>query len=98
MVPLNLQVELHGQLLTISVEQLDQLPDAVGYMRYQVRTAEQRSVVLVNLEAEQLFPEENIGLSEDDVFTPDETSVIAAAIREYNSGRRLTFDQLTFDF
>jgi hypothetical protein len=98
MVPFNLQVELHGQLLTISVEQLDQLPDAVGYIRYQIQAADRRSVVLVSIEAEQLFPEDNIGLSGDDVFTPDEISVIAAAIREYNSGRRLTFDQLTFDF
>jgi hypothetical protein len=98
MVPFNLQVELHAELLNISVKPLDQLPDAVGYMRYQIRTAKQRSVVLVNVEAEQLFPEDNIGLSRDDAFTPDETSVIAAAIREYNSGRRLTFDQLTFDF
>ena len=98
MVPYNLQVELHRQLLPISVEQMDQLADAVGYMRYQIRTAEQRSVILVNIDAEQLLPEDIIGFSEDDVFTLEEIGVIAAAIRQYNSGRRLTFDQLTFDF
>ncbi|MBS7565515.1 hypothetical protein KHS38_13970 [Mucilaginibacter sp. Bleaf8] len=98
MVPYNLQVELHGHLLNISVEQLDQLADAVGYMRYQIRTAEQRSVILVNIEAEQLLPEDIIGFSEGEVFTLEEIGVIAAAIRQYNSGRRLTFDQLTFDF
>lgn len=98
MVPFNLQVELHAEMLNISVKQLDQLLDAVCYMRYHIRIAEQRSVFLVNVETEQLFPEYNVGLSEDSVFAPDEIGVITAAIREYNSGRSLSFDQLTFDF
>lgn len=98
MVPFNLQLEINARLLTISVEQLEQLADSVGFMRYQIRSFNHNTVILVNIEEKQLAPEAVIGFSEDDVFTPDEVKVIAAAIRQYNSGRKLTFDQMTFDF
>lgn len=67
-------------------------------MRYQVRTFNHRSVVCVNIEDEPLSPEEVIGYGEDEVFTLDEIKAIAAAIREYNSSRKLNFDQMHFDF
>ena len=98
MVPFNLQLEINARLLTISVEQLDQLADNAGFMRYQIRSFNHDTVIFVNIEEEQLPPEVVIGFSEDDVFTLDEIRLIAAAIRQYNSGRKLTFDQMTFDF
>lgn len=98
MVPFNLQLELGGRLTTFSAEQLDQLADETGFMRYQVRTFNHRSVVCVNIEDEPLSPEEVIGYGEDEVFTLDEIKAIAAAIREYNSSRKLNFDQMHFDF
>ena len=98
MVPFNLQLEINERLLTISVEQLDQLADTIGFMRYQIRTFNYNTVIFVNIEEEQLSPEDIIGFSEDDVLTLDEIKVIAAAIRQYNDGRKLKFDQMTFDF
>lgn len=98
MVPFNLQLEINERLLTISVEQLDQLADTIGFMRYQIRTFNYNTVIFVNIEEEQLSPEDIIGFSEDDVLTLDEIKAIATAIRQYNDGRKLKFDQMTFDF
>lgn len=98
MVPFNFQLELADRLTTFSAEQLDQLADAAGFMRYQVRTFNHRAVVCVNIEDEPLAPEEMIGYSEDEVFTPDQVRAIGEAIRAYNAGRKLIFDQLSFDF
>lgn len=98
MVPFNLQLELGGRLTTLSAEQLDQLADEAGFMRYQVRTFNHRSVVCVNIEDEPLSPEEVIGYGEEEVFTIAEIKTIAAAIREYNNSRKLNFDQMHFDF
>lgn len=95
MVPFNLQFELGGKLTTFSVEQLEQLADSQGFMRYQVRTFNQGSVIFVNIEDE---PDEVIGYTEEEVFTLDEVKVIAAAIRAYNASRQLNFDQMAFDF
>jgi hypothetical protein len=98
MVPFNLQIELHARQVTFSVEQLDQLADNVGFMRYQVRTFNHNSVIYVNNGADPLEPGEIIGFSEDEVFSPDEVMAIATAIRGYNSSRKLNFDQMHFDF
>lgn len=114
MVPYNLQLELNARQVTISAEQLDQLADEAGFMRYQIKTFNDSSVVYVNIEdvpqlpntpqeAENLFetinyPDQNIGYSLDNVFSVDEVVAIARAIREYNSSRKLNFDQMHFDF
>ena len=98
MVPFNLQIELNARLVTFSAEQLDQLADNAGFMRYQIRTFNHHSVIYVNIEDEPLEPEDIIGFSEDEVFSLDELRTIAAAIREYNSSRKLNFDQMHFDF
>lgn len=98
MVPYNFQLELAGKLTTFSADQLDQLADAAGFMRYQVRTFNHRAVIFVNIEAEPLSPEEIIGYSEDETFSLEEVKSIAAAIREYNTSRKLNFDQMAFDF
>jgi hypothetical protein len=97
MVPFNLQLELANKLTTVSVEQLDQLADTAGFMRYQIRTFNQRSVVLVNIEDERL-PEKIVDYSEDEAFSWDEVKAIAIAIRNYNDSRKLNFDQMAFDF
>jgi hypothetical protein len=98
MVPFNLQLELANTLTTISVEQLDQLTDTVGVMRYQIRTFNHNSVVCVNIEDEPSSPEEIIGYCEDEEFSLDEVNSIATAIRQYNNSRKLNFDQMHFDF
>lgn len=98
MIPFNLQLELNAGLVTISVEQLEQLADQEGFMRYQIRTFNDRSVVYVNIEDEPLASPKIIGYSEDDVFSPDDVKAIATAIRQYNSSRKLNFDQMHFDF
>jgi hypothetical protein len=98
MVPFNLQIELNARPVTFSAEQLDQLADNAGFMRYQIRTFNHHSVIYVNIEDESLEPEDIIGFSEDEVFSLDEVRTIAAAIREYNSSRKLNFDQMHFDF
>ncbi|HEK22068.1 MAG: hypothetical protein C0191_04700 [Mucilaginibacter sp.] len=98
MVPFNLQFELANKLTTISAEQLDQLADTSGFMRYQVRTFNHNSVICVNIEENSLEPEDVIGFSEDETFTLQEIKAIASAIRTYNSSRQLNFDQMHFDF
>jgi len=98
MVPFNLQLELANRLTTIAAEQLDQLADTASFMRYQIRTFNDNSVIYVNIEDGPLPMEEIIGFSEDEVFSLDEVKAIAAAIRQYNSSRNLNFDQMAFDF
>lgn len=98
MVPFNLQIKLNTRPVSFSVEQLDQLADSLGFMRYQIRTFNHHSVIYVNIENDPLEPEDIIGFSEDDIFSPDEVIAIAAAIRAYNSNRKLNFDQMNFDF
>ena len=98
MVPFNLQPELSGRLTTLFAEQLDPLADESGFMRYQVRTFNHRAVVFVNIADDPLAPEEVLGYAEDEVFSLEEISTIAKAIREYNRSRQLNFDQMHFDF
>ncbi|MCC8407687.1 hypothetical protein LJ707_02020 [Mucilaginibacter sp. UR6-1] len=80
------------------IEQLDQLADTAGFIRYQVRTFHRSSVVYVNAGEETPGPEEITGFSEEEAFSPDEVKTIAAAIREYNGSRKLNFNQMHFDF
>jgi hypothetical protein len=67
---------------------MDQLADDAGFMRYQIRTFNQHSVMFVNMEALPLSPDFLIGFSEDDGFTPGEVKVISAAIRDEHSNRK----------
>lgn len=98
MVPFHLQIELGSKATTLMVEQLDPLADATGFMRYHVRSFHCGGVIFVNIEDGILPAEEPVGYSLDEAFTLDEVTSIAVAIREYNSGRKLTFDQMAFDF
>lgn len=114
MVPFNLEFEFAGGRVHGTAEQLDQLADTAGFMRYQVIAAERRSVVCVNIEAGPQqpvsaqdaenyyeavrYPEHDSGFSEDDVFTTEEVGGIVTAIRAYNDSRMLKFDQMNFDF
>ncbi|SDE35739.1 hypothetical protein SAMN05216464_105335 [Mucilaginibacter pineti] len=98
MVPFNLQLEIGGRLTTLSAEQLDQLADETGFMRYQVRSFNHNGVIHVNIEDEPLPPEEAVGFNLDETFALDDVKKIAQAIREYNSSRKLNFDQMHFDF
>lgn len=98
MVPFHLQLELAQKLTTISAEQLDQLADEMGFMRYQVRTFNQSSVIFVNIEEDDSLTEINIGYSEEAIFSSDDVKAIATAIRQYHNSRKLNFDQIAFDF
>jgi hypothetical protein len=98
MVPFNLQLELGGKLTTLSAEQLDQLADETGFMRYLVRSFNYSGVIYVNIEDEPLPPEEGVGFNLDEAFALEDAKTIAQAIREYNNSRKLNFDQMHFDF
>ena len=98
MIPFHLQIDLTGRRTTLMVEQMDQLADNGGFIRYQIKTFNQQSVVFVNIEEETVSPEGLIGFSEDDGFTSDQITVISAAIRDYNSTRKPGTDQIAFDF
>ena len=114
MVPFNLEFEFEEGQVAGTAEQLDQLTDTAGFMRYQVVAAERRSIICVNMEeaphqpvtaadAENYYeaahyPEEVSGFSEDEVFSAEEISVIVAKIKAYNDSRNLKFDQMHFDF
>jgi len=98
MVPFHLQLELAQKLTTVSAEQLDQLADEMGFMRYQVRTFNQSALIFVNIEEVGSSTEINIGYIEEPIFSADEVKAIAAAIRQYHNSRKLNFDQMAFDF
>lgn len=114
MVPLHLEFEFSDGRVAGTAEQLDQLSDTEGLMRYQVHAKERRSIICVNMEEEPPrlmtahdaenyyeaihYPEYLSDFSEDEVFTLEEISVIAADIRTYYKSRKLTFDQMHFDF
>ena len=114
MVPFNLEFEFEEGRVAGTAEQLDQLADTAGFMRYQVVAGERRSVICVNIEEEPSLPmtpqdaenyyeathyrEQGRGFSEDEVFSAEEVDIIASAIQGYNNSRRLKFDQMHFDF
>ncbi|WP_345952933.1 hypothetical protein [Mucilaginibacter sp. PAMB04168] len=114
MVPFNLEFEFEEGHVAGTAEQLDQLTDTVGFMRYQVTAGERRSVICINMEEESPtpvasrdaenhyeavhYPEQLSSFSEDEVFTPEEVSMIAAEIKVYNQTRSPKFDQMHLDF
>jgi hypothetical protein len=114
MVPFDIEVEIEDKSATASAEQLSQLADTEGFIRYRVTMGERASVVYVSIEnelrqiitrqdAEAYFeainyPEQVFAYTEDDVFTLEEARIIGAAIRQYNRSQNLNFDQLDFPF
>jgi hypothetical protein len=114
MVPFNLEFESGQDRVAGTAEQLDQLADTAGFMRYQVTVGDRRSVVCVNIEdipplpltpqdAENYYEaihysEHTSGISEEEVFTLEEISAITAEIKGYNDTRSLKFDQMHFNF
>lgn len=101
MVPFQVAIELEEQPVSLLVEQLDQLADEEGFVRFDVRAAERRAVIFVNTEdnlkppltpqeAEVYFeaihyPEQEAAFSFSGDFTPAEVRLIGQAIREHNS-------------
>lgn len=114
MVTFNLEFEFEEGQVAGTAEQLDQLTDIAGFMRYQIAAGERRSVICMNVEEEPPmpltvqdaenyyeaihYPEQLSDFDEDEVFTPEEVVVIAATIKAYNKTRSLKFDQMHFDF
>jgi hypothetical protein len=114
MVPFNLEFEFEEVHVAGTAEQLDQLTDTVGFMRYQINAGERRSVICMNMEepppapitipdAENFYeaihyPERLPDFDEDEVFTLEEVGVITATIKAYNNSRALKFNQMHFDF
>ena len=114
MIPFDLEVLLENGTVTIMVEQLGQLADTGGFMRYGIRAGKRTSVIWVNIEdevpplitpqdAEAYFeaihyPEQLIAYTQEEVFTIDEVRTIGSAIRLYNRPRNLRFDQLDLEF
>jgi hypothetical protein len=50
MVPFNLEFKFEEGHVAGTAEQLDQLTDKVGFMRYQIVAGERRSVICMNME------------------------------------------------
>jgi hypothetical protein len=113
MVPFNLKVEMAGGHVLLTVEQLERFADADGFSRYDIRAGERRSVVQINVtyepkivtpqDAEAYFeamnyPEQLPAYDDREVFTPNELSDIAAAIRQYNRETKVVFAQFLIDF
>jgi hypothetical protein len=113
MVPFNLEVNLAGEQVLLTAEQLERFADADGFSRYDLRTGERRSVVLINVtyepeiltpqDAEAHFeavnyPEQLPAYDEQEVFTPDELREIAAVIRQHNRESKVAFAQFLLDF
>jgi hypothetical protein len=85
MVPFNLEFEFIEGQVAGTAEQLDQLTDTVGFMRYQITAGELRSVICMNMEEEPPvpvtlqnaenyyeaihYPEQLSDFDEDEVFT-----------------------------
>jgi hypothetical protein len=108
MVPFNLELELAGKALIVSVEQLDQLADDEGYIRYDITEDLRQAVVYVNVEDQLLpletaqdaayfeavhYPEHLPAFSLEDDFTTAEVNTIANAIRQYNRKLRFMFNK-----
>ncbi|MEB0280694.1 hypothetical protein [Mucilaginibacter sp. 10B2] len=113
MVPFNLEVEMAGEQVLLTAEQLERFADADGFIRYDIRTGERHSVVQINVtyepkivtpqDAEAFFeavnyPEQLPAYDEQDVFTPDELREIAAVIRQHNREEKVVFAQFLLDF
>jgi hypothetical protein len=114
MVPINLELRFGDRQVAGTAEQLDQLTDIAGFMRYQVISEERRSVICANIEEEPPmpvtlpnaenyyeaihYPEKSSYFDEDQVFTPEEVVVITGTIKVYIKTRSLKFDQMHFDF
>jgi hypothetical protein len=95
MLPFELTLTIGNEEVPVTVEQLERFADVDGYTRYDVRTADRRSVWYVNV-----VDEGPVVLAYDDpeVFTADELRTIAGAIREYNREAKVVFAQFLLDF
>jgi hypothetical protein len=95
MVPFVLELELENKPLIIMVEQLERFADVDGYTRYDVTGGERRSVIYVNVTDESPV---NPACNEEEIFTAEECTVIAGAIRQYNRETKVVFAQFLLDF
>jgi hypothetical protein len=95
MIPFSLEVELQNEQVIVTAEQLERFADVDGFSRYDVRVAERRSVLYVQVVDE---PPVVLGYEDAEVFDLDEVRVIAAAILQYNREARVVFAQFLLDF
>jgi hypothetical protein len=95
MVPFDIELRVGNKQVAATAEPLERFADADGYTRYDVRTADRRSVLYVNV-----VDEAPVVLAYDDrgVFTEDELRTIAGSIREYNRRAKVVFAQFLLDF
>lgn len=93
MVPFELELEIENNPLRISAEQLERFADVDGYTRYAIVAGERRTVVYVNIESNQ-----PLAYEDEDLFSTEELTAIAAAIRQYNRENQVVFAQFLLDF
>jgi hypothetical protein len=93
MVPFNLEIQVDGNSVIITTEQLERFADIDGYTRYDVREGDRRSVVYVNIESEQ-----PLAYDDPDCFLAEELTAIAAAVRQYNRENNVIIAQFLLDF
>lgn len=56
MVPFSIEIEWKDKAVSLVAEQLDNLADEEGFIRFDVRTAQRRAVIFVNIEEQVQFP------------------------------------------
>lgn len=95
MVPFDLVLTIGNVQVPVTAEQLERFAYVDGYTRYDVRTADRRSVIYVNVVDESpVTPAYN----EPEVFSAEECQVFAEAILQYNREAKVVFAQFLLDF
>ncbi|MGY3212473.1 hypothetical protein [Mucilaginibacter sp. HD30] len=91
-VPFQVEIEWQQMPLSLQAEQLDNLADEEGFIRFDVRAGERRAAIFVNIEVhaqvlenhyETLqYPEKSGDFSFDKTLAAGEITLIGQAIRE----------------
>jgi hypothetical protein len=95
MVPFDLALTIGNEQVLVTVEQLERFADVEGYTRYDVRTADRRAVMYVNVVDKAPLV---IAYADQEVFTTDEIEMIAEGVLQYNREAKVVFAQFLLDF
>lgn len=108
MVPFQIEIEWQHLPLSLLAEQLDNLADEEGFIRFDVREGARRAVIFVNVEAQPQipamqdpenyyealhYPEHPGAFSFDNTFAAGEIRLIGEAIRQQFTEQHFLPDQ-----
>jgi hypothetical protein len=99
MVPFSITIECQGSPMSLLAEQLDHLADEEGFIRFDLRSKQQRVVIFVKIEEQTqalamsqdlessfealYYPARPYAFSFDETFAKEEVERIGKAIRAY---------------